>query len=307
MRAHIEQFLSQLAAGRGASPHTLRAYSRDLSELSAFLEERGITDPAEVNARALRRWLVTLDGRGLSRATIQRKLSAVRSFFRPLVDSGLIQVHPAKGLRQARAARDLPGTLSTQEVDRLLEAPDPTTCSGRRNRALLEVMYSSGARAAEVVGLDTTDLDLKRGVALLLGKGRKERLGGLGRPAIAALHATLDDPDRPKPLPAAGHAVFLNPRGGRLTTRSVGRIVEAAVLAAGLSRRATPHTLRHSFATHLLDRGADLRAVQELLGHANLVTTQIYTHVSVERLRQVYELAHPRAGHSKTAGQKSPA
>jgi len=248
-----------------------------------------------VTPRTLRGWLAKLVERDLAKSSVQRKLSAARTFFRWMLRRGEIDVHPATGLRQRRSSRHLPGYLDVGEVEALLAAPDANTAAGRRDRALLEVLYSAGTRAAETVGLDVTDLDMLRGVARVRGKGRKERLAALGRFAVDALRAYLDDPERPRAVPAAAHAVFLNPRGGRLTTRSLGRIVERHVLGAGLRRPATPHTLRHSFATHLLDRGADLRAVQDLLGHAHLVTTQIYTHVSIERLREVYERAHPRA------------
>jgi len=295
LRQHADAFLRELAAARGASPHTLRAYAKDLDELVRFLEERGTEDPRAVAPRTLRALLMELDGRGLARSSVQRKLSAVRSFFAHLLRGGWIDVHPATGLRQGRATRRLPGALEPGEVERLLGAVDPDTPAGRRDRALLEVMYSAGTRAAETVGLDRADLDLGRGVARVRGKGRKERLAPLGPFAVEALSAYLADPARPAPRPQAANAVFLNPRGGRLTTRSLGRIVQRAVERGGLRRHATPHTLRHSFATHLLDRGADLRAVQELLGHAHLVTTQIYTHVSIERLREIYERAHPRA------------
>ena len=245
----------------------------------------------------MRAFLLTLDERRLARSSIQRKLSAARSFFKQLLREGLLEVDPTAGLRQARARRPLPGSLSVQEIEALLDAPDVATHAGRRDRALLELSYSAGTRASEVVGIDRGDLDFQREVVRVRGKGRKERLAPLGSHAAAALRAYLNDPARPLPAPEAGGAVFLNPRGGRLTTRSLGRIVERAVLAAGLVRKATPHTLRHSFATHLLDAGADLRSVQELLGHAHLVTTQIYTHVSIEHLRRIYERAHPRAGH----------
>jgi integrase/recombinase XerC len=291
----IDRFLRHLSATRGASPHTLRAYGGDLGELSTFLEEGGLLDPREVTPRTLRRWLLHLEERGLASSSIQRKLSSARALFRFLQREGAIETHPATGLRRRRSPRLLPGALELEEVERLLAAPDTTTAAGRRDRALLELMYSAGTRAAETVGVDAGDLSLGRGVARVRGKGRKERLAALGRFAVAALREYLEDPERPHPTPEAGDAVFLNLRGGRLTTRSLGRIVDRHVLAAGIHRRTTPHTLRHSFATHLLDRGADLRAVQELLGHAHLVTTQIYTHVSIERLREVYELAHPRA------------
>ncbi len=288
-------YLRELAAARAASPHTLRAYRGDLEELLRFLAARGIDAPRAVSARILRSFLAEQSARGLARSSLQRRLSAVRSFFRHLLRQGWIESHPASGLRPARGARRLPHALEIGEVERLLAAPDPTTPAGRRDRALLECLYSAGTRAAELLGLDRGDLDLARGVARVRGKGKRERLAPLGSHALAALQDYLVDPGRPRPRAAASNAVFLNLRGGRLTTRSLGRILERTCLRAGLARGASPHTLRHSFATHLLDRGADLKAVQELLGHAHLVTTQIYTHLSVERLRSVYEKAHPRA------------
>jgi integrase/recombinase XerC len=295
LRELAAAYLRELAAARGASPHTLRAYRGDLAALLAFLDARGITDPRAVDARTLRAFLAEIDQYGLARASIQRRLSAVRSFFRHLLEQGQADVHPGQGLRSARARRPLPRALEIGEVERLLATADASTPRGRRDLALLECMYSAGTRAAETVGLERADLDLERGVARVRGKGRKERLAPLGSHAVRALREYLADPARPRATPAAANAVFLNPRGGRLSTRALGRILERACLQAGLTRSASPHTLRHSFATHLLDRGADLRSVQELLGHAHLVTTQIYTHVSVERLRQIYEQAHPRA------------
>jgi integrase/recombinase XerC len=307
VQALVDRFLTELAATRGASEHTLRAYRSDLAAFQAFLAEREIADPAEVTPRTLRSWLADLDGRELARTSVQRKLSAARSFFRFLIDQGKIETHPASGLRQRRSQRGLPACLAIEEVEALLAAPDVAKASGRRDLAILEFMYSAGTRAAETIGLQRRDLDLARGVARVAGKGRKERMVAIGSHAVRALEAYLSDPGRPRPTARAGDAVFLNLRGGRLTTRSLGRIVEQCVLKAGLRRRATPHTLRHSFATHLLDRGADLRAVQGLLGHAHLVTTQIYTHVSIERLREVYEKAHPRAEAALQAVRGRPA
>ncbi len=289
----VDRYLFRLASTRGASPHTLRAYGSDLAELAAFLEERGISDAGGITPRALRSYLADLEERHLSKATIQRKLSSARGLFKHLVREGRLEADPIAALRRRRRARHLPSALSEEEIAALLAAPDPTTALGRRDRALLETLYSAGTRAAETVGLDREALDLERGLARVQGKGRKERLVVLGSHAVAALRDYLTDPLRP--TPTDGRAVFLNRRGGRLTTRSLERIVAAAARDAGLRRHCTPHTLRHSFATHLLDRGADLRSVQELLGHAHLVTTQIYTHVSIERLREVYERAHPRA------------
>ena len=306
MKAHVERYLAELAAARGASAHTLRAYRGDLEEFCRFLEREGITDPARVSPRTLRAHLAELDARSLSRATIQRKLSAARSLFRHLLKHGVIDVHPATGLRQRRGERRLPGCLELSEIEALLLAADVAKPAGRRDRALLEVLYSAGTRAAETVALEHADIDFERGVARVRGKGRKERIAVLGTHAVAALRAYLDDPQRPRARARATQAVFLNQRGGRLTTRSLGRIVEACALRANIHRRTTPHTLRHSFATHLLDRGADLRAVQELLGHAHLVTTQIYTHVSIERLRAVYERAHPRAGNARPEREQRP-
>ena len=279
---HVDVFLEELAAARGASAHTLRAYAGDLAELVDFLSARGVSDPRDVTGRTLRGFLVELDERGLARSSVQRKFSAVRTFFRALLQQGWIESHPATGLRPGRKRRPLPKTLSAADVEALLLAPDTRTASGRRDRALLEVMYSAGTRAAETVGLDRRYLDLARGVAHVFGKGKKERLVPLGSHAVQSLRDYLHDPARPRAQPPDADAVFVNPKGRRLTTRTLGRIVDRAALAAGLARRPTPHTLRHSFATHLLDAGADLRAVQELLGHAHLVTTQIYTHVSIE-------------------------
>ena len=291
----LNAYLHRLESARGASPHTLRAYSRDLHHFLLFLDGRGLKEMSGLNPRTLRAWLGALDDRGLASTTIQRKLSSVRGFLRYLVDEGALETNPALGLRQRRRPRHLPSVLSEEEIASLLQAPDPETPLGLRDRALLEVMYSAGTRAAETVGLDREDLDLSGGVARVLGKGRKQRLAALGSYAVKALEAYLGAPDRPHPRRTNPDAVFLGQKGTRLTTRSLERIVARHVLGAGIRRHATPHTLRHSFATHLLDRGADLRSVQELLGHAHLVTTQIYTHVSVERLREVYEKAHPRA------------
>ncbi|MEE8466981.1 MAG: tyrosine recombinase XerC [Planctomycetota bacterium] len=295
MHEFVDRYLAELTHARGASPHTLRAYGADLGELAAFLEARRVRDPSQVTPRTLRAWLGTLDERELSKASVERRLSSARGFFHHLVRIGHLQSSPAVGLRQRRRARHLPSVLSEKEVTSLLAAPDVTTPLGRRDCALLEMMYSAGTRAAETVGIDRADLDLDRGLARVLGKGRKERLAPLGSFAVTALREYLSDPQRPRPLRANPDAVFLGRHGTRLTTRSLERIVAKHVERAGIRRHATPHTLRHSFATHLLDHGADLRSVQELLGHANLVTTQIYTHISIERLREVYERAHPRA------------
>jgi integrase/recombinase XerC len=290
----IDRALLHRTQTKGASPHTLRAYRADLLEHAVVLADLGVTDPAKTTPRHMRRYLARLDERGLARTSIQRKLSSVRGLYRFLVREGALEVHPATGLRQARRGRPLPKNLTEAEIEALLFAPDVSTARGRRDRAIVEVMYSAGTRAAETVGLDVTDVDLAHGIARVFGKGRKERIAPIGSHACRALEQYLRDPERPRPLAGHERALFLSLAGERLTTRSLQRIVGALALAAGV-RRATPHTLRHSFATHLLDRGADLRSVQELLGHAHLVTTQIYTHVSTEHLREAYEKAHPHA------------
>jgi integrase/recombinase XerC len=294
VQSHTDRYLKQLAAARGASKHTLRAYGRDLTEFCAFCGERRAANPDAVTPALLRGYLGRLDERGLAPATVQRKLSAVRSFLTFLVKEGTLDSHPAAGLRQRRTPRPLPSCLTAEEVETLLAAPDVTTTLGLRDRALLEFLYSAGTRASETVGLNAGDLDLTRGVARVMGKGRKERLVALGPQAVEAISAYLADPERRRRA-ATGDAVFLNARGTRLSARSLGRVIGHCAARAAILRPVTPHTLRHSFATHLLDRGADLRSVQEMLGHANLVTTQIYTHISIEHLRKIYEKAHPRA------------
>ncbi|MEZ6005680.1 MAG: tyrosine recombinase [Planctomycetota bacterium] len=291
----VDGYLHVLEHGRSVSPHTLKAYAGDLAEFAAFLETWGVQHPGEVSARHLRTWLAELDGRELSSSSMQRKLSSLRGFFKHLLAAGDITRNPMVGLRKRRTGRYLPGVLSPGEVEDLLASPDRSTSNGLRDAALFEIMYSTGSRASETVAMDRGDLDLQRGLVRIFGKGRKERLAVLGRYAREAAVEYLADPARPKAVRAAGDALFLGRGGTRLVTRSLERIVAQHALAAGIPRRVTPHTLRHSFATHLLDRGADLRAVQELLGHAHLTTTQIYTHVSIERLQEVYAKAHPRA------------
>lgn len=295
MYERIDAFIERLASVRGASPHTLKAYSADLAELAGFLEKRGLRSLTDVTPRALRGWLAELDDRQLAKASVQRKLSSARTFFQELVRSGELETHPMLGLRRRRTERYLPSVLSPEEVESLLAAPDLGTPAGRRDRAILELMYSAGTRAAETVGIDQPLLNLDQGLVRVFGKGSKERLAVLGSHAVGAIRTYLADPLRPAPLPKAGRALFLGRGGTRLSTRSLERMVAKHTTRASIHRHVTPHTLRHSFATHLLNRGADLRAVQELLGHAHLVTTQIYTHVSIERLREVYERVHPRA------------
>lgn len=285
-------WLRHLREVRQVSPHTLRAYDRDLERLFQFLRDGGgAPAPGDVSVARLRLHLARLnDEEGLAPSSLARHLSTLRSFFRWLEERGHVAANVAAALRAPRRRRRLPRYLEEHEVEALLRAADPADPLGARDRALLEVLYSSGCRAAELMALNEDDVDLRRGLVRLRGKGRKERLGMLGRQAVEALRGYLDA------KAAAGlprDALFLNHGGGRLTDRSLRRVLRRALLRAGIQRPCTPHTLRHSFATHMLRRGADLRSVQALLGHASLATTQIYSHVSLEGLRRLYEQAHP--------------
>jgi integrase/recombinase XerC len=285
----MEAFLEYLAAERRASPHTVRSYAGDLAEFRAFLDAAGADGPAAVDARLLRAWLVRLHDRGLAKSSISRKLAAVRSWFRFLSRRGVLTKNATREVRGPRLSRRLPSFLPKDESKELLDRPVDASEAGRRDHALLELLYASGLRVAECCGLDLDDLDRGQGTVRVLGKGDKERVVPVGDAALAAIDAYLAG--RAK----RGGALFTNPRGGRLTTRSVHRIVRRRARAAGLDRRVTPHTLRHTFATHMLGEGADLRLIQELLGHRRLSTTQRYTHVSPEHLMKVYDAAHPRA------------
>lgn len=290
----LDDFLQHLQVVRQASPHTVRAYERDLqSLLDGLLERNALVPLSEIKPVQLRLHLGSLADNGLGASSLARHLSSLRTFFGWLQETGAISSNPAGSLRGPKRAKRLPRYLEEHEVATLLAAPYGSDHAGYRDRALLEVLYSTGCRAAELVGLNENDLDFSRGLVRLRGKGRKERLGMLGEPAVEALKDYVRfksnlDHDR--------QALFLNLRGGRLTDRSLRRILERRLAEAGIQRPCTPHTLRHSFATHLLRNKADLRTVQELLGHASLSSTQIYTHVSLDHLRSLYKQAHPLAG-----------
>ncbi len=282
-------FLQYLAVERGASPHTLRGYATDLVEFTRFLVEEGLGGFAEADSRAVRAYLARLHQRSLSKATVARKLAAVRSCFRFMARRGMVEGNPARQVRSPRLGRRLPSFLPKDEATHLLDAAPPPGPAGTRDRALVELLYASGLRVAEACGLDLDDLDEARRTVRVVGKGAKERVVPVGETALEALAAHLALRGRRRgPL-------FQNARGGRLTTRSAHRIVKRMARRAGLGQRVTPHTLRHSFATHMLGEGADLRLIQELLGHSRLSTTQRYTHVSAEHLMRVYDAAHPRA------------
>jgi len=299
MRKTVPLFLRYLATERNASDLTIKAYREDLFGLIEWLEQStgAVPAPGELSPQTLRGYQAALQEAGYARTTISRKLASLRSFYRFAQRYGVSTHNPAKPLRNPRRQRKLPHVLTSDEVGRLLNAPSKRDPAGLRDGAILETMYSAGLRVSELVGLCDGDLDFEEQIARVRGKGRKERISPLGSFALKAIREYQSVRERhPKEeLKGRGAAVFVNRFGNRLTTRSVGRMLEKYIGESQLDGRTSPHTLRHSFATHLLDRGADIRSVQELLGHKSLVTTQIYTHVSSANLRAVYEKAHPRA------------
>lgn len=302
----IERYLAHLGEERNYSEHTLRAYAGDLHRFVAFLTEylgknQETLRPQDVDALTVRSFLGGLHRQGLSAPARARALSAVKSLFRFASREGQVTSNPAAGVRSPKLPKVLPRHLRPGETEQLLASADEDEPLPHRDRALLELLYASGLRVAELVSLDWRDLDLQARVLRVTGKGGKERMVPFGKPAAEALKAWLGDWEgvRDQKVPASHEEpVFLNYRGGRLSTRSVRRILDRLVAAAGLPSGVHPHTMRHTFATHLLEGGADLRAIQELLGHSSLATTQRYTHVEIERLLSVYREAHPRARRS---------
>jgi len=309
----VAAFRVFLASEKNASPHTVSSYLRDIEQFAAMVWGADAEPPhawREADRFSARRFLVQFQKEGRMAATTGRKLSSLRSFYRFLERENHVAANPFSGVRPPKRPKNLPEILSVAEISRLLESPVHVFDSDKsgikpadmplheyaalRDSAILEVLYSTGARISELAGLSEAAVDLLNGVIRVRGKGKKERLCPLGRPSVVALRRMIEK----------GHAlwpggrmqpVFLNHRGHRLTTRSMERMMKKYLVEAGLNPEISPHAMRHSFATHLLDAGADLRSVQELLGHASLSTTQIYTHVTVERLRKVYDDAHPRA------------
>lgn len=303
LEALADAFADHLGDGRNLSEHTVRAYRGDLASLANFLGRRGVTDWQQVDLRLLRLWLADQHRDGAERTTVARRVTAVRVFGSWALAHGHLDANPAAGLRSPRAPRTLPPTLdrgaATGVFDalevRVAEAEHPEAAAmAARDLAIVEALYSSGMRVSELCGLDLGDLDWHRGLARVLGKGRKERSVPLGGPATRALTAWLDL--RPCLVAdGSGAATFIGRRGARIDPRVVRRVVHAALDAVPDAPDLGPHGLRHAMATHLLEGGADLRSVQEMLGHASLATTQIYTHVTNERLRDAFRQAHPRA------------
>lgn len=290
----IEEFLYYLRVERGLAPNTLASYRRDLTHFAAFLRERGVP-LAAVGRPLLTTYLHELHRGGRSAATLARRLAALRGFFRYLHEEGHLARDPAEGMASPRAARRLPRVLSVEEVARLLSGPDASTPAGLRDRAMLELLYATGMRVSELVGLDLDDVHLDHGYVRCRGKGGKERIVPVGIPAVRAVRAYLLH-GRPRLARHLGErALFLNKHGRRMSRQAVWKLLKECARSAGVQRSVTPHTVRHSFATHLLANGADLRSVQELLGHADVATTQIYTHLTRQHLLEAYLRAHPRA------------
>jgi len=304
MQGLLTAFIDYLKLERNASPHTLRGYEGDLRQFLNFLEEKGRIFPASegspslgwVDSLVIRAYLAYLHERGVSRSSIARKLGAIRSFFKYLCREGVVASNPARAVATPKLGKRLTPFLSVDDVFCLLASADGRDVIGLRDRAILELFYGAGIRLGELVALKPDDLELSEGLVRVLGKGKKERVVPIGRAAVRALEDYLKC--RSELLlfgPGKGEALFLNRYGGPLSSRGVARVLVKYLKKCGLAGVITPHGLRHSYATHLLDAGADLRAIQELLGHSRLSTTQRYTHVSMGRLMEVYDKAHPRA------------
>ena len=299
-RGAVDSFLSHMRVERGVSPNTLAAYRVDLDQLAGFVRggdgEDGPVEWRRVDEAAVTAYILQLAERGFGERTRARKVASMRSFFGFLSDEGVVERDPTENVSAPRLGRSLPDALSEEEIDRLLDAPAGAEPADLRDRAMLELMYASGLRVGELVGLDVEHIDIETGTVLAFGKGGKERLLPLHPGAVSAVADYLA---RARPLlagEAAGRALFLSSRRRRLTRQGFWLILRGRCAQAGIDKKLTPHTLRHSFATHLLHGGAPLRHVQELLGHASITTTQIYTHLTSEHVRSEYDRAHPRAG-----------
>jgi len=288
LKKHIDHFIDFLKNEQGVSPHTLTAYSADLKEFFSFIDKA----PRDIDNLDIRSFLASLHHKKLQKTSISRKLATVRSFFKYLHREGIVKKNPAKLVASPRLPRNLPRFLTVDEVFLLLERPQGDTFGQTRDRALLELLYSSGLRVSELTSVDISDLDIKESVVRVKGKGMKERMVPVGSKAMDAIRNYL--PERIS-LKKKSPALFLNSRGGRLTQRSVRRILLQYSRMINLKGDPSPHTLRHTFATHMLHGGADLRSIQELLGHSSLSTTQKYTHVDIAHLSEVYDRAHPLA------------
>ena len=286
MKKHIAQFITYITAEEGLSPHTIRAYSKDLDEFSSFVDKNA----KDIDNLDIRSFMASLHHKGLKKTSISRKLATVRAFFKYLHREGYVKKNPAKLVSSPKIPKNLPGFLDIDETFSLMDAPSGETFKPTRDRAILELLYSSGLRVSELTSLNISDIDMKESLIRVKGKGRKERILPIGSKALEAIKNYL--PERIS-IRNKSAALILNNRGGRLTQRSVRRILIDYSRMINLKSSISPHTLRHTFATHLLHEGADLRSIQELLGHSSLSTTQKYTHVDIGHLTEVYDKAHP--------------
>ena len=289
----VDRFIAHLEIERGLSPNTIRAYSSDLARYLEWAERTGV-DPVRLSHRELRLYLAELDRARYARPTIARRLAAVRSFFAYLVTEGLVESDPSRVLSAPKQQRRLPRVVPDDALSALLDAPDRSTPTGLRDAALLELLYATGIRVSELTDMSLTSLDLAQGQVVVFGKGSKERIVPIHQHAVGLLREYVGQARPRLTRPDSPGALFLSTRGNALTPESVRRIINRHLAAAGSSVHVSPHALRHTFATHLVEAGADLRTVQELLGHIALSTTQIYTHVSMKRLQDVHKKAHPR-------------
>ncbi|MDD5428928.1 MAG: tyrosine recombinase XerC [Candidatus Omnitrophica bacterium] len=292
MQRFVEKFINYLEVEKNFSAHTITNYSVDLKAFETFLGDKEVSS---VDHLLLRKFLADMRAKSYSKRTIARKLASLRSFFKFLYREGHIKTNPITAISTPKLDKKLPVVLDEAQVAKLLRCPPDDDVFGLRDRAILETIYSAGLRVSELVGLNINNVDLIGEVIKVFGKGSKERMLPIGRPATTALRRYLDKRDELKVKEKDKNAVFLGKNGTRLWGRSVRRILDKHIKTCAVAGHISPHSLRHSFATHMLDRGADLRSVQELLGHANLSTTQIYTHVTMDRLKTVYDKAHPRA------------
>ena len=296
MKGHLRQFIDHLAVERGLSRNTLEAYERDVTGYLEFLAERGATSLDATGAADVQAYMAAGRKSGAAASTIFRRQVAIRGFYRFLAEERLISADPTASMGTPKPGKKLPGALTTEEVERLLAAPKGSSPGAVRDRAMLELLYATGMRVSELLDLNLGSVHTGMGFVKALGKGSKERIIPIGRIAVSCLNDYLERA-RGKLVKrgAPEEALFLNMRGERMTRQGFWKIIKKYAQEAGITAELSPHTLRHSFATHLLEGGADLRAVQEMLGHADISTTQIYTHVAKSRLKEVYDRTHPRA------------
>ncbi|MHB0913306.1 MAG: tyrosine recombinase XerC [Armatimonadota bacterium] len=292
MQREVDRFIEYISAVKDASEHTVRGYASDIAQFLAFLDEAELSaDPGSIDSRVLRRYIARLHRDGAARTSISRKLASLRALFKYLLKKGTIKLDPTLGLSAPKLEKRLPKFLRPEQIESLLSRPDISQPMGARDAAILEVLYATGVRVSELSGMDLSNLDMNAGEVRVFGKGRKERIVLIGRAAREALATYLAQREARE----GERALFINRFGGRLSARSIHRLVDKYFMQVSDEMKISPHVLRHTFATHMMEHGADLRSIQELLGHVSISTTQIYAHVSKERLKQVYESAHPRA------------